>query len=285
LITFYHPRERILEARAAHLEEDDGRRLGVLVILRDLTALYRLERIRRDFVANVSHELKTPITSIKGFIETVLDDTRGVPEQTQRFLRIIAKQTQRMDAIIDDLLMLARLENQSAKGNLPMEDTALKPLIESACEVCAARAEEKKMDVRIECADDCRADLSGPLIEQALVNLVDNAVKYSEPGLPIVVSGRCRENELEICVSDRGCGIEKEHLDRLFERFYRADRVRSRNLGGTGLGLAIVKHIVMVHDGRVSVESRPGKGSEFTLLIPRRRTSGSQNFNESLANG
>jgi len=233
-----------------------------------LASMNRLENIRRDFVANVSHELKTPITSIKGFVETLLEEGANNPEQTQNFLKIIARHTDRLDAIINDLLALCRLEEDGQKRNLNFEQQSLKPAIVSAIELAKLKADTKRIAVELNCDDSITAKINAALLEQAVLNLIDNAVKYSPDGSKIKIDVKKSDGQIEIIVADTGCGIDSEHLDRIFERFYVVDKARSRKLGGTGLGLAIVKHIAQVHDGGVSVESIVGKGSAFTIHLP-----------------
>jgi two-component system phosphate regulon sensor histidine kinase PhoR len=229
--------------------------------------LRRLENLRSDFVANVSHELKTPITSIKGFIETLLDGALNDPVEAERFLRIVAKHSDRLNAIIDDLLTLSRLE-QGGKEGMEMQQTGLAGLMNSAIEVCSHRAGKKDITIELVCPENLAAAVNPPLIEQALINLIGNAVKYSQSGKTVTVRAESGEKGVTLFVEDQGYGIEPEHLDRLFERFYRVDKGRSRQEGGTGLGLAIVKHIAQVHGGSVSVKSTFGKGSAFSIFIP-----------------
>jgi two-component system phosphate regulon sensor histidine kinase PhoR len=232
-----------------------------------------LENIRRDFVANVSHELKTPIASIKGFVETLLDGALHDPQNVERFLRIVAKQADRLNQIIEDLLSLSKIEQSEQEGNLSLEDVAIKDILEAALNDCQAAATERAVQVNVSCDAEVSANINARLLEQAVVNLLDNAIKYSEPGGEVLITARALPIEVLISVTDHGCGIDRDHLPRLFERFYRADKARSRKLGGTGLGLAIVKHIVAAHGGRVSVQSMPGKGSTFTIHLPAVKTS------------
>jgi len=228
-----------------------------------------LEEVRRDFVANVSHELKTPITSIKGFVETLQEGAAENREDRDRFLEIIAKQSQRMTAIIEDLLVLARLEGERGGELLLMQDTKVEDVLNSVRDLCKARAEQKNIEISVSCQNRQKITVDPSLIEQALVNLVDNAIKYSGPNSLIRVIAENVANQVAIRVIDQGPGIPADHLPRLFERFYRVDKARSRKLGGTGLGLAIVKHIASVHKGRVEVESEVGRGSMFTIFLPR----------------
>lgn len=261
---------RTVRARGSHLRDEGGRVAGAVIVLDDLTRVRRLESMRRDFVANVSHELKTPVTSIKGFVETLLEGGLEDREEAVKFLTIAARQADRLAGIIDDLLMLSRIEQDSEKREIALEDSPIRRTLESAAEACSIRANEKRAVVRIECDPELHWPVNAPLLEQAVVNLVDNALKYSEPEGEVRVGSRVEGGELVVSVADRGCGIDREHHPRLFERFYRVDKARSRKLGGTGLGLAIVKHIAQAHGGRPEVESRPGKGSVFSLRLPGR---------------
>ncbi len=256
-----------LQARGANLLGVQGARIGAVVVFNDVSRLRRLEKLRSDFVANVSHELKTPITSIKGFVETLLDGAMNDPAEADRFLNIIAKHSDRLNAIIDDLLMLSRLE-RGGNEKMEMQQTRLRGPMSSAAEVCAHRASKKGITINIECPDNLTACMNPPLIEQALINLIGNAVKYSTDGKAVTVCARAEGETVLLSVTDLGYGIDAEHLERLFERFYRVDKGRSRQEGGTGLGLAIVKHIAQAHGGTVSVESTFGKGSVFTVSLP-----------------
>jgi two-component system, OmpR family, phosphate regulon sensor histidine kinase PhoR len=183
---------------------------------------------------------------------------------------IISKHAQRLNAIIDDLLSLSRLEDGSDRRAITFENHRLKSVLKAAIELSAVKAEQKQMKVNLVCAEEVEVAINAPLLEQAIVNLIDNAVKYSEAGTTVEVRVDPHREETAISVKDAGCGIPAEHLPRVFERFYVVDKSRSRKLGGTGLGLAIVKHIAQVHGGYVTVESTPGKGSTFTLHLPHR---------------
>jgi two-component system phosphate regulon sensor histidine kinase PhoR len=257
--------ERHLQVHATGLRGGDGRRLGALLVLNDVTRLRRLENVRRDFVANVSHELRTPITSIKGFVETLRENPPEDPAETARFLAIVDRQAGRLQAIIDDLLTLSGLEQDTG---LSRTDVNLRKLLTEAIEQCTARAGDDAPAVSIECADDLAAQVNGHLVEQAVVNLVDNALKHSGATLPIVVRAWPHDGAVVLEVTDQGRGIAAEHLPRVFERFYRVDRARSRTLGSTGLGLAIVKHIAQAHGGEVRVHSEVGRGTSFTVILP-----------------
>jgi two-component system phosphate regulon sensor histidine kinase PhoR len=261
--------QRYLRANAAVLHDAETKPVGTVVVLHDMTRLRHLEHLRREFVANVSHELRTPITSIKGFAETLLETGTADREESGRFLRIIARQADRLNAIIEDLLALARIEQDAEHGEIVRAPGSVREILMSAIQICAHKSDAKNIAVALECDEPIRAEINAPLIEQAVVNLIDNAVKYSEPGTSVRVAAWANGDGLRIQVADQGCGIEHRHLPRLFERFYRVDKARSRKLGGTGLGLAIVKHIAEAHRGAVEVESDPGKGSRFTIVLPK----------------
>lgn len=262
--------ERNLQANGTLLHGDDnGSDVGAVVVLNDVTRLKRLEAVRRDFVANVSHELKTPVTSIKGFAETLEDGALDDPAAARRFVRIIAGQADRLNSIIEDLLALSTLEQSGDGPLLALEEADLCDVVAVALEVCGPKAEAKSIGLREVCPERLVARVSPPLLEQAVVNLVDNATKYSAEGSTVVVTLEERGDEVVVSVTDEGQGVAREHLPRLFERFYRVDKARSRDLGGTGLGLAIVKHVAQIHGGRVSVDSVVGRGSTFRIHLPR----------------
>jgi two-component system, OmpR family, phosphate regulon sensor histidine kinase PhoR len=267
-IIFYSTGEIILNGLGTVLRDSMGTKVGGLVVLNDVTRLRKLENIRKDFVANVSHEIKTPITAIKGFVETLLDGAAKNAEDADRFLAIIQKHVGRLEAIVEDLLSLSRIEEEAEKEEISLDEHPIKEVLNAAIQVCQVKSDPKNIGLNLACRDDLKGKINPALLEQALVNLIDNAVKYSEPGKDVNVETEERDGEMLIHVQDQGCGIERRHLDRLFERFYRVDKARSRTLGGTGLGLAIVKHIMLAHGGRVSVKSQPGVGSTFTLHLP-----------------
>ena len=263
--------DRDLQANGTLLHGDDADEVvvGAVVVLNDVTRLKRLEAVRRDFVANVSHELKTPVTSIKGFAETLEDGALNDPETAHRFVRIISGQADRLNSIIEDLLSLSALEQSGDSPLLQLEEADLCDVVAVALGVIGPKAEAKSIDLVEDCPDSLFSRVSPPLLEQAVVNLVDNAVKYSPVGSAVDVTLEERADEIVISVRDEGPGVSREQLPRLFERFYRVDKARSRDLGGTGLGLAIVKHIAQVHGGRVSVDSVVGRGSTFRIHLPR----------------
>jgi two-component system phosphate regulon sensor histidine kinase PhoR len=219
-------------------------------------------------VANVSHEIKTPLTAIKGFVETLHHGKVETEEETTRFLEIIQKHVDRLNSIIEDLLTLSRIEQEDEEKTITLQMGKISDVIQAAAQICRSKAEEKNIQIDILDHDKINAKFDPPLLEQAVVNLLDNAIKYSDPERAIGVKAVKIDFEILISVEDHGSGIAQKHLPRLFERFYRVDKARSRQLGGTGLGLAIVKHIAQAHGGRISVKSTLGKGSVFTIHLP-----------------
>ncbi len=260
--------QRHIQLHSAMLKDENNGQMGAVIVMNDITRLYKLENLRQDFVANVSHELKTPVTAIKGFIETLIDGALDDPIKSQEFLDIISRQADRLNAIISDLLTLSRIEADTGKSDLHSEESILEDIVRAAVQSSLFKIDKK--NIRVEFSSENRTlVLCDPqLLEQAVINLLDNAIKYSSENGVIRADIIRNERSVSITISDEGCGIEKEHLPRLFERFYRADKARSRKLGGTGLGLAIVKHIAQAHGGSVGVESEPGKGSAFSITLP-----------------
>ncbi|WP_095414784.1 ATP-binding protein [Thermogutta terrifontis] len=260
--------EQHLELRAVPLRFDDTGDVHFLVVVRDVTRTEVLDRVRRDFVANVSHELKTPLTTMKGFLETLLDGAIEEPDQARHFTQIVFEQTERLERIVDDLLVLTRLDSATDQ---PLERQQVKAsaLIQGAIEQCQLAAERKNMTLKAEIVTDPDLDVNPRLFQMAIVNLIDNAIKYSDPGKTITVRVEMQDKEILFSVIDEGWGIESRHLPRIFERFYCVDPGRSRELGGTGLGLSIVKHVAQVHGGYVTVTSEVGRGSTFTIHLPK----------------
>jgi two-component system, OmpR family, phosphate regulon sensor histidine kinase PhoR len=242
---------------------------GLVMTINDVTELKRLEQIRKEFVANVSHELKTPITAIAGFTGTLLESKPDDPETTMRFLHIINRQAILMQRIVEDLLLLSSLEQQNAS---PVKTwTTAGQIINETLEACNFKAQEKQstLVVEVDNPEQLEMFVNGMLIVQALSNLVINALTYSDPQSSVLIRIVVTEEQVVFRVKDSGYGIPKDALERIFERFYRVDKARSRHQGGTGLGLSIVKHIVQVHGGIVEVESQDGEGSTFTMVLPR----------------
>jgi len=257
-----HPSSRRME------EDSEGIR-GAVAVFHDITRLKQLEKIRQDFVANVSHELRTPLTTIKGYAETLLDGALK-EDQAFQFVQVIQRHTDRLTKIVEDLLMLSKIETKEFQ--LKMETIFLPNLIDDVIDFVRKPAEKKKISFSrhdIISSLAVRADRS--YLEQILINLLDNAIKYTPEGGRVIVSAVEKDSkEIQFSIEDNGIGIPKEDLSRIFERFYRVDKGRSKELGGTGLGLSIVKHLVQVHGGRVWVESQLGKGSTFYFTLPTR---------------
>lgn len=260
--------DRSLQLKGTPLNDEDGKRTGALVVLNDVTTIKHLEQVRHDFVANASHELRTPVTAIKGCVETLDGMAGSVPEEPRKFLRMLSRQADRLSSLIADLLDLSRIEHDARHNSIALDMTVLSGVLHHAVHEQEKTAGEKGIRVEVECPADLDAPVNDALMVQAVSNLVSNAVKYSPENGVVQIAAREHDGMVEISVSDSGPGIEKKHHERIFERFYRVDPARSRALGGTGLGLAIVKHIVLAHHGTVSVESSPGSGSVFTIRIP-----------------
>jgi len=246
---------------------------GVVIVLQEITRLVKLERVRKDFVANVSHELRTPIQLIKGFSETLFDtvsdgdDKKDDKKQIIHFIEIIRKNAGIMENLTNDLLILASLENGDSK-TYDMDEHAVAPLVDEAVLSVEPQAKRKQIEIIVDCQEGLSANLYGSFIIQALINLIDNGIKYSPNKSKLWVSAYVENKELLLEVRDKGIGIPAEHLERIFERFYRVDRARSREAGGTGLGLSIVRHIAMLHNGKAEAESHAGEGSVFRIRIP-----------------
>jgi len=250
--------DRIYLCSATFLEA----REETIVIFHDITERKNVEKMKRDFVVNVSHELRTPLTAIKGYVETLEEE---VDKKGRRYVEVIKRNTERLIAIVQDLLLLSELEE---KESLEIEKVNIKEIVENVIRISEHKLKEKKLDFRVNIENDIpplRADFFK--LEQMFVNLIDNAIKYTEKG-EISVSAKHDQEKIIIEIKDTGIGIPKEHLNRIFERFYVVDKSRSRKLGGTGLGLSIVKHIVILHKGKIDVESTAGAGTKFTVTLP-----------------
>ena len=258
-------RPRRFLVHAARVDRHGG---GLLAVFVDVTDLRRLETIRRDFVANVSHELRTPVAAVRSAAETLRGALDRDPAAAARFAEIIERNAERLQRLVADLLDLSRIESREYRPNLESVDVA--PVVHHVLGLHRERAEARQLRIETDLPADlpaARADRRA--IEQVLSNLVDNAVKYCPPGATVTVRAAVEGDRLRIAVADTGPGIEPQHLPRLFERFYRVDAGRSRDLGGTGLGLSIVKHLVEAMNGTVGVDSAPGKGSTFHFSLPR----------------
>ena len=268
-IVLYQGEESILNVQTTSLLDENEKFIGIIVVLNDVTQLRHLETMRKEFVSNVSHEIKTPLTAIKGFVETLSQGAMENPGEAKRFLNIIEKHVNRLVALIEDLMHLSVIEQKDKIKEIKLKKGNIRSVIKTAVQVCQAKAESKKIKVNLICHEDISAKIDTQLLEQAAVNLLDNAIKYSEEEGLVQIEVITKDTEVCISFKDYGIGIPKEHLPRLFERFYRVDKARSRKLGGTGLGLAIVKHIVQTHGGYVTVESKPGEGSNFVIHLPK----------------
>jgi two-component system phosphate regulon sensor histidine kinase PhoR len=256
---------RAFEVQAAPLRVAGGR--GAIAILHDITDLERLERVRKDFVANVSHELRTPLTAIRGYTETLLEGALEDQENNRKFLEIIKNHAVRLNSIASDLLALSELE--SGKATAEQEPVSVRAAIEAALRSVEEEARSRRVKLIRGRVEDVAVLGERVRLEQALVNLLTNAVKFNRPDGEVRVEVlRTKDDEVSVTIADNGIGIPSADLPRLFERFYRVDKARSREVGGTGLGLSIVKHIVERMHGRVTVESQLGKGSVFTVFFP-----------------
>jgi two-component system phosphate regulon sensor histidine kinase PhoR len=265
---------RIFEINAAPLPSG-----GALVVLHDVTGIEAAEKSRRDFIANVSHELRTPLTSIQGYVETLVEDPHPNPETTREFLGVILKNATRMNRLTEDLLALASVESPNYK--VTPQPTRASALVEDAIESLGGMVVDSEVELESAGAPDALIMADPDAMNQVFGNLIENALKYGKAGGRIRVGAQLLETEVEFSVKDFGPGIAFEHLERIFERFYRVDKARSRESGGTGLGLAIVKHIVQAHGGRIWAESELGAGATFHFTLPLARTTdGAKNVAE-----
>lgn len=268
-ITLFGETERHLRVYGRPLKTDGSMGRRVLIVWTDISHLRHLETVRRDFVSNVSHELRTPITSIKGFVETLLDGAINDPAEARRFLEIIGRQAERLDAIFEDLLSLSRIEQGEESASITLEHGDITEIARRAVENFERKALQKGVALALDGGRALSPRINATLLEQAVSNLIDNAINHTEKGGRITVTVGENPREYVVAVRDTGCGIDKAHLGRLFERFYRVDKARTRKAGGTGLGLAIVKHIAQIHGGQTAVESTVGEGSVFSILLPK----------------
>jgi two-component system phosphate regulon sensor histidine kinase PhoR len=252
---------RVFEINAAPLPSG-----GALAVLHDVTGIEVAQKSRREFVANVSHELRTPLTSIQGYVETLIEDPNPNPETTREFLGVILKNATRMNRLTEDLLALASVEGPDYK--LALQPARASALVEDAIDSLGGIVVDSGVKLQSAGAPDMVVMADPDAMNQVFGNLIENSLKYAREGKRIRVGARPLANEVQFTVQDFGPGIASEHLERIFERFYRVDKARSRESGGTGLGLAIVKHIVQAHGGRIWAESELGKGAAFHFTLP-----------------
>jgi two-component system phosphate regulon sensor histidine kinase PhoR len=269
-IFYLYPDEKHYFVNVIPLDSPDKE---IIVVMFDITDFKRLEKIKADFIANVSHELRTPLTAIKGYTETLEEEAYESPEDQKHFLRIIKRHTDRLINIVSDLLVLSEVESRDSlsreSASNDLEEININESIKSSLDALRSKAQEKRIDISYSTDEDAhKIKANRFLLEQMFINLIDNAVKYTPENGKVDVRVSRENSHILTEISDTGIGIPKEHLPRIFERFYRVDKTRSRNLGGTGLGLSIVKHIVIMHGGKIEVHSEEGKGSRFSITLP-----------------
>ncbi len=267
---YYAPKDCYFQINGTPLWGREGAPPSILLVLTDISVMKRGEKMRKEFVANVSHELKSPITSIIGYVETLQGG--DCQDREQEFLQTIYKQSLHLNSIIDDLLALSKIEGE--QSSFPMDSFPLAPLFEELTLSFAPRCQDHQTTLNWDCPPDLMAQAHRGLIRQTIANLISNGLKYCPPGGNINMQGRREARELVIRVQDKGPGISQEYQERVFERFYRIDKARCREVGGTGLGLAIVKHTVELHQGSIALESQPGEGCVFTIRLPQESAKG-----------
>ncbi|MDK2821550.1 MAG: two-component system, OmpR family, phosphate regulon sensor histidine kinase PhoR [Clostridia bacterium] len=266
-IRLFHTTEQTFRLTGTPVTSEQGRVIGAVLTFRDITNIIRLEQMRKEFVANVSHELRTPMTSIKGFTETLLEGSLEDKEVTRRFLGIINKEAERLQKLIEDLLQLSRLDNK--RRNINPGKANLSLTLEKVLTTVRKLAEDKNITLEVEVPEELpELAINESYLAEVLMNLIDNAIKYTENGGKVKIKASSENNEVLVQVQDTGIGIPPESLPRIFERFYRVDKARSRESGGTGLGLSIVKHIIETHNGTVNVTSELEQGSVFSFILP-----------------
>jgi two-component system phosphate regulon sensor histidine kinase PhoR len=260
---------REMEVSAVPLGENSAQMEGAVILFRDVTHVRQVEELRRDFVANVSHELRTPLSIFRGYLETLLDDPQQPPGELLRILEIMERHSDRLNTLVEDVLSLARLESPAAE--LDLSEVDLAELLHSIMRDWEKRFAAKQLKSHLNFPGNLpllHADENR--LQEVIYNLLDNAVKYSQPGGTVFLRAEIEGDRVRISVADQGLGIPEADLPRIFERFYRADKARSRELGGTGLGLSIVKHVVQRHGGSVEARSELGKGTTISVLLPVR---------------
>jgi two-component system phosphate regulon sensor histidine kinase PhoR len=261
---------REMEVSAVPLSENSAQTEGAVVLFHDVTQLRQMEEIRRDFVANVSHELRTPLSIFRGYLETLLDDPHQPPGELLRILEVMERHSDRLYALVEDVLSLARLESPGTE--LDLSEISLPEFLPEILRDWEKRLEAKQLKAHLDVPLDLpKLEADESRLQEIIYNLLDNAVKYSRAGGAITLRAAVEGDRVRISVSDEGIGIREDDLPRIFERFYRADKARSRELGGTGLGLSIVKHIAQLHGGTAQAQSEPGKGTTISVLLPLSR--------------
>lgn len=260
--------EQVLFAQSAPLLDIHKNKCGTLVVFNDITKLKEFELQRKEFVANVSHELRTPLTAIQGLSETLIEFPDLVQDKRAYFIGVIHTHSIRLEGIIENLLTLSKIEKETETDEIDFVDESITLALSNAIFLCKDKALERNIDIILNNAEDITFKHNSSLIEQAIINLLNNAIKYSNGNSEIKITVIKQNHDVKISIEDQGSGIPEEHLSRLFERFYRVDKARSRELGGTGLGLSIVKHIALAHKGSINVKSKINKGSIFSLILP-----------------
>jgi two-component system, OmpR family, phosphate regulon sensor histidine kinase PhoR len=262
-----HIERKHFDVYSAPVLDVKGKLRGIVLVFHDITELKKLEQVRKDFVANVSHELKTPITSLKGFAETLLDGAGENEEFRNKFLTIILNESDRLQALIQDLLDLSKSEQGF---HLDIQPVNLKSLVQETIEILLPKAEKKNINLSLSVTGSPMMDGDPPRLKQIIINLVSNSLTYTPANGSVKVNVEEKNEHVKLTIKDTGIGIKESEIPRIFERFYRVDKARSRNSGGTGLGLAIVKHLVEAHHGTINVQSKLGEGSEFIILFPKK---------------
>jgi two-component system, OmpR family, phosphate regulon sensor histidine kinase PhoR len=262
-----HIERKHFEVYSAPVLDVKGKLRGIVLVFHDITELKKLEQVRKDFVANVSHELKTPITSLKGFAETLLDGAGENQEFRNKFLTIILNESDRLQALIQDLLDLSKSEQGF---HLDVQKVNLEDLVKETIEILLPKAEKKNITLSLSVSGNPMMDGDAPRLKQIIINLVSNSLNYTPADGSVSVNVEEKNEHVKLTVKDTGIGIKESEIPRIFERFYRVDKARSRNSGGTGLGLAIVKHLVEAHHGTIKVESKIGEGSQFNIRFPKK---------------
>jgi two-component system phosphate regulon sensor histidine kinase PhoR len=260
--------EQVLLAQSAPLLDIHKNKCGTLVVFNDITKLKEFELQRKEFVSNVSHELRTPLTAIQGLSETLIEFPDLVQDKRAYFIDVIHTHSIRLESIIENLLTLSKIEKETEIDEIDLVDESVTLALSNAIFLCKDKALKRNIDIILNNAEEISFKHNSSLIEQAIINLLNNAIKYSNGNSEIKITVIKLSHEIKISIEDKGSGIPEEHLSRLFERFYRVDKARSRQLGGTGLGLSIVKHIALAHKGTVTVSSEINKGSIFSLILP-----------------